>query len=126
MGFMKAILAYITSRATRAGRPGIKISSIGTADISWPFGADGAETQSTATVLQPGWVGAVHSRKDDLRITENLAYLSHMLVQGRIGRDLAPRTSNPPVASSNPAGRAAEYGEPHLQRDDQQDELFLC
>jgi hypothetical protein len=53
MGFMKAILAYITSRATRAGRPGIKISSIGTADISWPFCADGAETQSTATVLQP-------------------------------------------------------------------------
>jgi hypothetical protein len=54
MGFLSAILAYITSRATRAGPPRINISSIGTADISWPFGADGAETQSTATVLQPG------------------------------------------------------------------------
>jgi hypothetical protein len=61
MGFMKAILAYITSRATRAGPPGIKIRSIGAADISWPFSADGPKPK----VLQPycnqvrmGWYAA--------------------------------------------------------------------
>jgi hypothetical protein len=44
--------------------------------VQWSF---------TATVLQPGRYGTVRDRKRGSRKPSNMAYFSHILVQGRMG-----------------------------------------